>query len=129
MSDPMFDDLTSTEEGRRAYHSEGLIFRVTELICKIMKEKHITRKELADRAGLTKGHITQLLTGEHNMTLETAAELFYALGCKLDVEASPCTVEDFTDAVPCQPDDHWELAASIQTKEPKTPDERYHMAA
>jgi len=101
MSDPMFDDLMTTEEGRRAYYSEGLIFKVTELICKMLNGKRITRKQLADQIGVTKGHISQLLSGEHNMTLETAAHIFYALGCQLSVEAVPIKVETYADAVTC----------------------------
>jgi len=117
MSDPMFDDLMATEEGRRAYYSEGLIFKVTELICKMLKDKQITRKQLADRIGVTKGHISQLLSGEHNMTLETAAEIFYALGCQITVEAIPIKVDTYADVLACCQ----EIQAVLTDEEPTSP--------
>jgi transcriptional regulator with XRE-family HTH domain len=120
----------STEEGRRAYCREDLIFQVTQLICKIMKEKPVTRKELADIVGVTKGHITQLLSGNHNMTLVTISDLFYALGCKITLEASPCTVESFADAVTCQQKDEWEtISWTVPTEEPKPSGAPYKFAA
>ena len=73
-------EIASTEEGRRLLQQESAIMEVTELICEIMEQKNVSRSELADRLGRTKGYITQLLDGRANMTIRTLADVFGALG-------------------------------------------------
>lgn len=129
MRDSIFQRLMSTEEGKRAYCREDLLLQVAQRICKIMQDKRITRKKLAEITGVTKGHISQLLNGNHNMTLVTISDLFYALGCKVTVEVSPCTVEDFADAI-MFPQDKWEavtlsVSAAMPPLEPQEPEATY----
>lgn len=56
------------------------IMDVTESICAVLEEKNMDRKDLANKMNKSKGYISQLLNGERNMTLETLAEICYALG-------------------------------------------------
>lgn len=49
------------------------------LVIAMMDTRKVTRSELADRVGVTKGYISQLLTGQRNMTLRTLARLADAL--------------------------------------------------
>ena len=58
------------------------ILEVTEVICKIMSDKGISRKQLADLLGKSKGYISQLLNGERNLTLRTVADIMHVLGCR-----------------------------------------------
>jgi transcriptional regulator with XRE-family HTH domain len=74
MQDPEFRKLLSQEE---------LILEVTEFICKLMRDKKITRKQLADLLGKSKGFVSQLLNGGRNLTLRTLADIFYVLGYKI----------------------------------------------
>lgn len=73
----------------RLVAEETLIFDVTEEISRALDAAGITRKELAEALGKSKGHITQLLSGERNMTLRTAADLAHALERRLYVRAQP----------------------------------------
>jgi len=59
---------------------ELLILDATELIATLMHELHITKSDLAERVQTTRGHVTQLLSGNRNMTLRTLADLAYAMG-------------------------------------------------
>lgn len=59
---------------------EEFILEVTEVICKIMRDKDISRKQLADLLGKSKGDVSQLLNGERNLTLRTVADIMYVLG-------------------------------------------------
>jgi transcriptional regulator with XRE-family HTH domain len=77
------------EEFARLVAEETLIFDVTEEISRELAAAGITRKELAEALGKTKGHVTQLLSGERNMTLRTAADLAHALDRRLHVRAQP----------------------------------------
>ena len=61
---------------------EELILEVTEVLCKIMRDEDITRKQLADLLGKSKGDVSQLLNGERNLTLRTVADILHVLGYK-----------------------------------------------
>jgi transcriptional regulator with XRE-family HTH domain len=62
-----------------------LIMEVTETLCELLKKEKITRKELADRLGKTKGFISQLLGGGRNLTLRTVADILHVLGYKVSL--------------------------------------------
>ena len=80
------DKIRSTPEGAKAMRQEEFILEVTELICKLMKQQGISRKELAERMGKSKGRISQLLDGEANLTLRTLSDIFDALGHRVVVD-------------------------------------------
>lgn len=77
---PLKDQFTSTKDGLLDWHRERTVLEVTELICGIMQEEGVSRKELAVRLGKTKGYVSQLLDGEANMTLHTVSDLCTVLG-------------------------------------------------
>jgi transcriptional regulator with XRE-family HTH domain len=74
MNDPEFRKLLSQEE---------LILEVTEVLCGLLEQENISRKELADRLGKTKGFVSQLLNGGRNLTLRTVADILHVLGYKV----------------------------------------------
>jgi transcriptional regulator with XRE-family HTH domain len=74
MDDPEFRKLLSQEE---------LILEVTEAICELLEKEKISRKELADRLGKTKGFVSQLLNGGRNLTLRTVADILHVVGYKI----------------------------------------------
>ena len=93
MGDNFIRELLSNREGQKLYFREDLIFEVTEAICKVMKEKRISRAELAEITGVSKSNITQLLSGDQNMRLTTIADLLFALDSRLEVTAIPIEAE------------------------------------
>ncbi len=60
-----------------------LIMEVTETLCELLEKENVTRKELADRLGKTKGFVSQLLNGGRNLTLRTVADILHVLGYKV----------------------------------------------
>lgn len=60
-----------------------LIMEVTETICELLEKEGVSRKELADRLGKSKGFISQLLNGGRNLTLRTVADILHVLGYKV----------------------------------------------
>ncbi len=68
---------------------QHLILDVTEMIVELMNERGVTRSELADRLGKTKGHISQLLSGSRNLTLRTLSDIFVALDFRFLPTAMP----------------------------------------
>ncbi len=87
----LLEEYMADETFRRVYHQESLNLDITEAICGYMNERKITRKELADRLGKSKGFVSQVLNGSRNMTLKTLAEITYALGCKVCPTLEPLT--------------------------------------
>lgn len=71
------------------YEAERLILDATELILRLLERQGITKSQLADRIGKSKGHVSQLLNGERNMTLRTLAEIAHALNQRINVNAHP----------------------------------------
>jgi len=93
MEKTFIQELMSDNEGRKLYFREDLIFEITETICEVMEEKHISKAELSRRASVTKSNITQLLSGDQNMRLSTVADLLYALDSRLAVTAVPLDID------------------------------------
>jgi transcriptional regulator with XRE-family HTH domain len=71
--------LEDPEFARLMAHGD-LIMEVTETLCELLEKEKISRKELADRLGKTKGFISQLLNGGRNLTLRTVADILHVLG-------------------------------------------------
>jgi transcriptional regulator with XRE-family HTH domain len=63
-----------------------LIMEVTETLCELLEKEKISRKELADRLGKSKGFVSQLLNGGRNLTLRTVADILHVLGYKITLK-------------------------------------------
>lgn len=81
MSKKAYRDQLLEERGLALEAAKGeLIMDVTEAICELIEKEGISRQELANRIGRSKGFVSQLLNGSRNMTLSTLAEIAFALG-------------------------------------------------
>lgn len=58
-------------------------FALADKIYTVLKEKHISQKELANRMGKTEAEVSRWLGGTHNFTLRTIAKISNALGSNL----------------------------------------------
>ena len=81
----ILDEYLEDEEFRRLFAQEDLIMEVTETLCELLEKEKVSRKELADRLGKTKGFVTQLLNGGRNLTLRTVADILHVLGYKVSL--------------------------------------------
>jgi transcriptional regulator with XRE-family HTH domain len=79
----LMDQYLEDLEFARLVAQEDLIIEVTETLCELLEKEGISRKELADRLGKTKGFISQLLNGGRNLTLRTLADILHVLGYKV----------------------------------------------
>ena len=55
MKTTILDEYLKDEEFRRLFAQEDLILEVTETLCELLEKEKISRKELADRLGKSKG--------------------------------------------------------------------------
>jgi transcriptional regulator with XRE-family HTH domain len=76
---------TKKTDYERLVAQEALILDATETIVGLLEEQGISRRELATRLGKSKGFVSQLLSGERNMTLRTLADLGYVLGYRFSL--------------------------------------------
>ena len=85
MANSLIDDMNDPEF-RKLLAQEELILEVTETICDVMENETISRKDLADRLGKSKGFVSQLLTGGRNLTLRTVADILHVLGYNVSLK-------------------------------------------
>jgi transcriptional regulator with XRE-family HTH domain len=83
------EEFLESPENRRLFEQERLLVEATELLSELMEKKKVSRKQLAQRIGKSKAFVTQLLRGNHNMTLRTVADLFDALDYQASLKCQP----------------------------------------
>ena len=73
----------------RLVAQETLLFDAAERVAELINDAGISRTELAERLGKSKGFVTQVLAGDRNMTLRTLADLGYVVGHSFNIVAKP----------------------------------------
>jgi transcriptional regulator with XRE-family HTH domain len=81
----MFDGLKDSP----AFKTEEAILDFTEKLCDIMKEKGISRADLAVRLGVSRAYVTKLLNGNPNLTLKSFVAIADAVGCEFRMDMCP----------------------------------------
>ncbi len=61
---------------------ELLITEISKAIWEGTEEAGVSKTDLANRMGATKGYAPQVLSGSRNMTLRTLSDICFALGLK-----------------------------------------------
>jgi len=79
----------SSPRRARLLRHEELILEVTELLSSALEDHQITKSELAEKLGKTKGFVTQVLSGNRNLTLRTIADIAEVLGFRIRVYREP----------------------------------------
>lgn len=74
---------------QRLVEQESLILEATEMISGLIEEGGENRKGLAEKLGRTKGFVTQILSGDRNMTLRTLADFAFALDHRVKMKPVP----------------------------------------
>jgi len=69
-----------------AYQAEKLSLAVTEEFARVMKEKGMSKKDLAERLGVSKARVSNILNGSPNLTLKTLAAISVALDSQIHLE-------------------------------------------
>jgi transcriptional regulator with XRE-family HTH domain len=66
----------------------ALVTQLTNEINWYMRERGLTRADLASRMGVSPGRVSQILGGGENLTLRTLAAMSTALEARFDIELS-----------------------------------------
>jgi plasmid maintenance system antidote protein VapI len=81
--------LMEDPEFRKLLSAEALVAEASEVIAGLMDEQKVSKADLARRLNKSRAWVTQLLSGKANMTVRTLAELAYALGAEVKLQAQP----------------------------------------
>jgi plasmid maintenance system antidote protein VapI len=74
--------LKQSKNGKRELARQDLIVSVTEQVWAALEESNLNKADLARALETSKSNVTQLLSGNRNMTLATLADIGEALGAK-----------------------------------------------
>jgi transcriptional regulator with XRE-family HTH domain len=66
----------------------GLAQEIVDEITWYMREQKVSRADLAGAMGVSPGRVSQILSGEENLTLRTLGSVVNALGARLEVTLS-----------------------------------------
>lgn len=72
----------------------AFVTQLTNEINWYMRERGLSRADLAARMGVSPGRVSQILGGGENLTLRTLAALSTALDAHFDIELSPLKAGD-----------------------------------
>jgi len=72
----------------------ALVTRLTNEITWYMRERGISRADLASRMGVSPGRVSQILSGGENLTLRTLAALSTALDARFGIELTALKGDD-----------------------------------
>jgi transcriptional regulator with XRE-family HTH domain len=72
----------------------ALVTRLTNEISWYMRERGLSRADLAARMGVSPGRVSQILSGGENLTLRTLAALSTALDARFGLELTPLKADD-----------------------------------
>lgn len=108
--------VTSGQQASEARVDEELSLLVTQLMNEInwhMRERGLTRADLASRMGVSPGRVSQVLSGGENLTLRTLASLATALDARFELDLRPQAGAGPADEAP-------RGAAAVTAERPRT---------
>lgn len=74
---------------RRAFEEELILDEATDTVSALLDSLGLTQRALADRLSVTPGRVSQILSGDENLTLKTLGALGWALGVRFEFMPSP----------------------------------------
>ena len=89
--------VSPEQRATEAQIDEEMLALVTQLTNEVtwhMRERGLTRADLAARMGVSPGRVSQILGGGENLTLRTLAALSVALDARFDVELTSPKADD-----------------------------------
>ena len=72
----------------------ALVTQLTNEVTWCLRERGLTRADLAARMGVSPGRVSQILSGGENLTLRTLAALSTALDARFELELNALKADD-----------------------------------
>ena len=72
-------EIPDSFEGRAAFERDHLSNQIVDGVSNFMRSRGVSQQELAAKLGVSEGRVSQILSGDQNLTLKTLAGLAAAL--------------------------------------------------
>ena len=82
------NSLTDTDY-EREFEVEALLGRMSDLIEVAIADSGLSKQEVAELCNVTPGRISQIISGEENLTLRVIAETAFAVGQRVEPAFTP----------------------------------------
>jgi len=86
----LIEQEESTQEGKLDMAAARLAVQVSTLLNRAVESSGVSQRELAAKLGVTEGRVSQVLCGNGNVQIATAARFLRALGYQSRLIAMPC---------------------------------------
>lgn len=80
------EDKKFSKAEEKAFAREELIYNVTEDLLVAMEDADISKAELARKLAKGRAFVSQILSGQRNMTLGTFSDICYAIGVEPQIK-------------------------------------------
>jgi transcriptional regulator with XRE-family HTH domain len=87
-------DAKRSERDDRQAESGDLASGFFDEITWFMREHKVSRADLAHSMGVSPGRVSQILSGDENLTLRTLSSVVTALGARVEVTLRPVEEQD-----------------------------------
>jgi transcriptional regulator with XRE-family HTH domain len=84
-SDSAPDPMPDTQEAWTAYETQQLRYKILTAVEERLLKLDLTQQQLAGKMGISEGRISQILSGEQNLTIRTLAALAAALEAEFSI--------------------------------------------
>ncbi|MEA2494467.1 MAG: hypothetical protein QOJ29_2378 [Thermoleophilaceae bacterium] len=81
--------VADTFDARAAYERRSLSEQLLAAVDHFMRERNVTQLQLARELGVSEGRVSQILSGDQNLTLKTLASVAAALKAHFVVDLEP----------------------------------------
>jgi transcriptional regulator with XRE-family HTH domain len=81
----MRQELSEESVASRTFEEEYLYGEATDTVEALMSSLGLSQAELAERLGVSRGRMSQILSGRENLTLRSLAALGWALGVRFEL--------------------------------------------
>ena len=82
----MKDNLNALSKHQTARAQQRLIGRVNAMIIRLMRDQNVSQKDLSEKLGVSAAHVSKVVgEGSANLTLNTVAKIFGALGQEVKI--------------------------------------------
>lgn len=79
-----------------AYEEALLVRNVQDAIIERLAKNDFSRRDLADKLGVSEGRVSQMLSGRPNLTLATMAAVARALGTRFNFDLMPLSIDELS---------------------------------
>lgn len=79
---------------------EAVKLAFAEELCRLLKEKNLSHRQLAERLGTSRAYVTRILRTDYNLTAETMVKVASALDARVELALVPKGAPTRTRTVP-----------------------------